>query len=136
MAAPYTTRVRGLREFYVGCARISRTLPRELQRELRDLAEPVASTARGHAEAEGWGPKAAGGIRATASAKAAAGAGGASVVQRNRKTTGDHPNFGPLQMRKALLPAAAEHEDEIVEGVERMLDRLTSEEGFGRGGIL
>jgi hypothetical protein len=47
-----------------------------------------------------------------------------------RKTTGHHPEFGALQMATVLIPALDQHEDQIVNGVERLFDRIANREGF------
>jgi len=49
---------------------------------------------------------------------------GAAVEQSIRKTTGRHPEYGALQMRKALLPALYMNEDRTVRQVEQALDRI------------
>lgn len=49
---------------------------------------------------------------------------GVAVDQRLRKTTGLHPEYGALQMRKALLPALAANQELIERELERALDRV------------
>lgn len=49
---------------------------------------------------------------------------GVSVEQSLRKTTGDRPSFGALQMRKALLPAVHEKEGEIEDEMEDAIDTV------------
>jgi hypothetical protein len=52
------------------------------------------------------------------------------VEQRRRKTTGQHPEFGSLQMRRALLPAMREEEPQVLEALENMLEGLGRSNGF------
>lgn len=58
------------------------------------------------------------------------GFGRAFVEQSRRRTTGQHPEYGALQMRRALLPALSEKQDEVVEQLDRMLGRLGGDYGF------
>jgi hypothetical protein len=56
---------------------------------------------------------------------------GVRVYQSLRKTTGKHPEYGALQMRRALIPARAEELPETERGVEHALDVVAAE--FNRG---
>ena len=58
---------------------------------------------------------------------------GVAVGQALRKTTGDRPQFGALQMKKALLPALYAHEQELERDLERALDQISRE--FDRRGV-
>ncbi len=49
---------------------------------------------------------------------------GVAVESRLRKTTGKHPEYGALQMRKALLPALDDNERQIEHRVEHAIDRI------------
>lgn len=49
---------------------------------------------------------------------------GVAVEQSLRKTTGKRPDYGALQMRKALLPAREEQHDKVERFVEDALDRM------------
>jgi len=49
---------------------------------------------------------------------------GVAVEQSLRKTTGKHPNFGGLQMRRALLPALDANEARTNQALEQALDRV------------
>lgn len=59
---------------------------------------------------------------------------GIAVEQSLRKTTGRHPEFGTLQMRRVLLPALAANERDTVRAVEDALDRICDR--FNHGGAL
>jgi hypothetical protein len=107
--------IRGLTEVVRGFNKVHRATSREIQRELKKAAEPVATSGR---EKISRYPGASTG---TINPRAA----GASVyvTQRARKVTGQRPDFGALQQRR-LDEALNEHEDEVERGVEAALDRL------------
>lgn len=50
-----------------------------------------------------------------------------AVEQSIRKTTGKHPEYGSLQMRRALLPALMANQVEMERELERTLDRISRE---------
>jgi hypothetical protein len=57
--------------------------------------------------------------------------GGSVFVEQSRgRTTGEHPEFGVLQMERALLPALSGREDEVTRSLEDMLDTLGRKGGF------
>lgn len=118
-----SVKVHGLRELNSALKKVDRELARELESELRDAAQLVAETARAKfsvidaRSAMGFRPR----IR---------GFGRVVVEQRRRRTTGQHPEFGSLQMRRALLPALREDEPKVIEAIEGMLDRLGHGAGF------
>jgi hypothetical protein len=47
-----------------------------------------------------------------------------------RKTTGDHPTYGGLQIRQMLEPALEQEEHNIEPQVSRMLNVLHARHGF------
>jgi len=57
---------------------------------------------------------------------------GVAVEQSLRKTTGKHPNYGGLQMRRALEPALDRNEDRTVREMEAALERVCDR--FNTGG--
>lgn len=59
---------------------------------------------------------------------------GVAVEQSLRRTTGTRPNFGGLQMRRALLPALERNEERTVRETEDALERICDR--FNRGGSL
>lgn len=131
-AAPFPARihVEGLRELNTAFGRVSKRLQRELQAELRNVAEPLAASVRRVAEEKNWGPRTVSGIRAGSTR-------GQVVIRQNRrKVTGARSDFGALQMREAFIPEAERWGPIVQRRLEVMLDRLTSENGFGRGGQL
>lgn len=115
-----TVRVSGLKEAQRALGNLDDAVKRELQRELRAVAEPVAARTRQKAQAQGWSDKTVSGIRAGSRL------GVAVVRQSRRKTTGTQPLFGAEQMREAFIPAAEESEPMVERSVELLLDRLTA----------
>jgi len=118
-----TLRVKGLRELNRALLRSDRELQKSVRKEIREVARIVADDARARfmptdpRTSMGMRPQVRGGFRAVAE-------------QRRRRTTGKHPEFGVLQMRRAFLPALAAKEDEVLERFERILDRL--EDGWDK----
>lgn len=116
-----TVYARGLRETIRAFNRLAVEVGPEIKRELLDLAEPVAVTARGFisrytgASTQTIGPRS-----STL---------GAYVTQRARKVTGQRGDFGTLQQRR-MEEALEQHVDDIGSGLEDALDRLTTSNGF------
>lgn len=121
--AAETIHVKGLREARSALKRYDREVSLGTDRALRAAAQLVAddATSRFSAidarSASGYRPR-------------TRGFSSVVVEQRLRKTTGQHPEYGSLQMRKALLPALAENEDRVVEALDSMLTTLAFKEGF------
>lgn len=111
-----TVRVRGLREFN----RAVRLAGPDSRRELRHAFVEVGEAVRREAS-ERFRP-----IDADSAAAyvVRSRARGIAVESRKRKTTGTRPDFGALQMRKALLPAASAEEHETERRLERAFDRV------------
>lgn len=59
---------------------------------------------------------------------------GIAVEQSLRKTTGFHPQFGALQMERALLPAQEAKQGEVEAAYERAIDKVADH--FERGHAL
>lgn len=117
-----TVRVRGLRELQRDFRRISKDLAKEVREGLKAAAEPVRQEA-----AELFNPvdaHSAAGYRVSVRQKVV------TVQQSRRRTTGQHPEYGSLQMRRALIPARSRREDEVVEAVDKVLAKLAGENGF------
>jgi len=116
-------KIHGLRELNAALHRYDRALGKDLDRALLEAGVLVAQSARSKFSA--IDTRSAGGFRARMR-----GFGRLVVEQRYGRTTGQHPEFGALQMRRALLPALREEEPYVFAAVEHMLDRLGHEEGF------
>lgn len=100
-----TVRVKGLREFQ----RAANKAEKETKKVVRDRLKEAGDVVRQEA-ARLFSPinaKSAAGYRTRARI------GSVFVEQSLRKTTGLHPRYGSLQMRRALLPALEAESDEV-----------------------
>jgi len=116
-----TVRVSGLREVNRAFKRIDASVVAEVKDELKKLAEPVAADSReriGHYAGA-----------STSTIKPYPTMKGVVVRQAQKKKTGKRGDFGALQMGH-LMSSLDDHEDQIVEGVEDLLDWLGRKEGF------
>lgn len=118
-----TVRVHGLRELNSALKRYDRELQRDLDASLLEAGLEISNLAA--AKFSFYDAKSAMGFRPRMR-----GFGRLVVEQRYRKTTGQHPEFGSLQMQKALLPARAQGEPMLVAKLEHTLDTLGRKEGF------
>lgn len=100
---------------------MSNDLKREVRDELKDVAKPVAESAKQKISRYR-------GAR-TASIRPRVTGRSAFVTQGARKVTGLRGDFGALQMG-LMIDALDEHKDEVVHGLEKMLDRLAGHNGF------
>lgn len=50
-----------------------------------------------------------------------------TVEQRRRRTTRKHPEFGVLQMRRALIPALRDNQEEVLASVNHAVDLMIRE---------
>lgn len=143
-----SVRVSGLRELVRDFNKMDRELGRDVQRELEDIARIVSDEAKDVVEREGLVDtgRLQKGIRPRVR--------GTTAIVENRakspkpkteraRTKGNYPYPGIYEFGRAggkrrpfLVPALENKESEVMAGLEQMLDRLTSRNGFGRGGIL
>lgn len=116
MAQPQTLRVRGYREFL----RASDRAGRESKKATRDVLKSVGEIVRveGARRFTKYDARSAAGYRVRVRQR------GVAVEQSLRKTTGKRPDYGALQMRKALLPALVSKEHEVERATERALDTI------------
>lgn len=134
-----TVAVHGLNQLMRDLGAMDKGLRRELQRELQDIASIVSDEAKRVARAENLheSGKLERGIRPRVR-------GAVAVVEDRAKRKGyAYPGiyeFGVSgkhhKRRPFLAPALENKQREVVRGLEDMLDRLTSRNGFGRGGNL
>lgn len=117
-----TIRVRGYRETARALQRVNKGAKLALYKGLRDAAEPIAADAR--SRLSGYtGMK-------TSSIRPRVGVRGVYITQGAKKVTGTRPDFGALQMKQGLLPAAYSRQDDIVTKVEEAFILLSASQGF------
>jgi hypothetical protein len=127
---PTAVHVRGLKELNRDFGKLSKSLQRELQAEVRKLAEPAADLIRREAAGHNFSAPTLAGIRPGSRR------GGAVVRQSRGKKTGTRADFGSIQYRLAFIPGAEEARPIVEKGVEDWLERITAENGLGIGGTL
>lgn len=130
---PPAVSVRGLRNVQAGFVNADREIRLGFRVGLRQVAEPVASTAEQLAASTirrigpRWSRMRIGITRTLV-----------YVAPRERGTRrrerSSRPNLAPLLMDRAMQPALDRHESEIVRGFEALLDHMA--DNFNRGGAL
>lgn len=113
---PNTVRVRGYREFVRACDRAGKESKKEVRdafRKVGDIVKVDAAARFAHID-----QRSAAGYRTVVRQR------GVAVEQRLGRTTGTRPDFGALQMRKALDPALAAKEGEIVKAFDDAIDKV------------
>jgi len=109
-------KVTGYRELLRACQRADRGTRNEVRRAFRQVGEIVRADAA--EDFASYSAKSAAGFKVRVRQR------GVAVEQSLRKTTGKHPEWGALQMTKALLPARARDEALIELQFELALDRV------------
>lgn len=108
-------RVIGLKELIRDLKAAEAEVAKELRRELKQVGDVVRVDAAGRlAEYD---------VRSAAGLRVRARGASVFVVQSLRKTTGLRPDWGELQVTRALLPAMADNEGEVYAGAEAALER-------------
>lgn len=118
----YSVRLKGYRETMRALNRVDKETRKTLLDSLKRGADPIAQDAR--QRLSGYA-----GL-STATIQPRAVASGVYVTQKRGKKTGTRPDFGSLQMRVGLIPAAAANQDHVRDMVEDAFDRLSRREGF------
>jgi hypothetical protein len=113
-----TLRVEDFEKFMLIIAKADRATKKALRDEVRQAGTAVRDDAKG--KFDRYDPKSAAGYRVVVRQR------GVAVEQKYRKTTGQHPKFGTLQMTKALLPALDENTDNTTRAVNAALDRIAA----------
>jgi hypothetical protein len=123
MAQGATLRIENYRQFMQTLARADKATRKAVRDELRQSGEHVrVDSARLFATTD---PRSAAGYRVRVRQR------GVAVEQSLRRTTGKHPQFGTLQMRRALLPSLYGNEDRTVRELEQAMTRIAAR--FNRG---
>lgn len=118
-----TVRVKGVNELVRACGGYRGALAKEVRAGVLEAAKLVSDDARSRfARIDS---RSAMGLRPQAKAS-----GRALVRQRYGRVTGNRGDFGALQMRRALLPALAAKRPQVIDALDRMLDRLGGDAGF------
>jgi len=111
-----TVRVKGLREFVRACDHAGKETKREVRNTFREVGDIVkVEAARRFEDVDA---RSAAGFRTVVRQR------GVSVEQKYRKTTGQHPEFGALQMRKALIPALDFESGQVERKLENAIDKV------------
>lgn len=118
----FTLKVKGYREVTRALNKVDKGTRKAMLDGLKEAAKPVAEDAR--SKLAGYA-----GIN-TGSIQPRAVANGVYITQKQGKKTGARPDFGALQMRRGLLPAAYDGQDEFRSRVEDSLDHLIGRAGF------
>lgn len=126
--AARTVRVKGLRDLQRDFRRLSKDLSKEVRDGLREAADPVRQEATRRFTADIT--DAFSSVESAVGYRVVVRQRGVAVEQSKRRTTGLRPDFGRLQMRKALEPALDSKQDQVVKGVEKVLDKLAGDNGF------
>lgn len=108
--------VKGYRELMRATALADKQSKRTIREEFRQVGERVRQEAA--VSFASVSPRTAAGYRTRVRQR------GIAVEQSLRKTTGTRPDFGRLQMRRALLPALYGNADNLERDLERALDRV------------
>lgn len=114
--AEATVNVRGLKELQRDLRKANGEVAKQVRDELRAAAEPVRAQAQ--TLFSGVDERSASGYRVAVRAR------GVAVEQKLRRSTGLRPDFGQLQMRRALIPALEAKTADVEKGLLDMLDRL------------
>ena len=123
---PGAVEVRGLRELDRAFLEVSKDVRTGMRKELREVAEPVRSAAE---------ELAAGGIRNIGDRWSRMRVGVTSkmvyVAPKARRRGGSpRKNLAVLLLTRALEPALAQHQEEVVHRIEGWLDGLIDKNGF------
>lgn len=114
--AQSTTRVRGLKEFIRAANKAEKETRKTVHLKLREAGDVVRVEARQRFDR--YSVKSASGFRIRSRV------GGVFVEQSLRKTTGQHPEYGNLQMVRALEPALDAKQGEVERRLEQAMDEL------------
>ena len=118
MATDTVIRVTGYTQVVKGLRDVDKATRKEVRDDLRHAGDAVKQGAA--ARFASIDAKTAAGYRTYVRQR------GVSVEQSLRKTTGKHPQFGTLQMVRALIPSLDANEEKTAAAVEESLDRIAA----------
>ena len=116
MPQAQTIRIRGYRDFLVATARADRESKRYVRETFRQVGDVVRQEAAGRFASTD--------VRSAAGYRTRVRQRGVVVEQSIGKSTGTRPDFGALQMRRALLPSLMSNADTLESELEKALDRV------------
>lgn len=125
MAQGATLKVDGYRQLMQALARSDKKSRKAVRDELRRAGE--------HVRVDAGGRFASTDARSATGYKTRVRQRGVAVEQSLRRTTGEHPEFGALQMRRALVPALEDNEERTVRELEQALERVCDRFNHGGG---
>lgn len=114
--AKETIRVKGFREFLKACQHAPKDTKRFVRDAFRQVGEQVRSDAADRFKTID--------SRSAAGYKTRVRQRGVAVEQSIRKTTGLHPEYGSLQMRRALIPALQSNADDTTRAMEDAMEKV------------
>jgi hypothetical protein len=114
-----TLRVTGYRDLLRAVARSDASTKRRVRSAFRQVGEDVRQDAT--ARFSSIDEHSAAGYRVRVRQR------GVAVEQSLRKTTGTRPDYGALQMRKALLPALATKASDVDRRMQKALDEIADD---------
>ena len=117
----------GYREIMRAVKDLDAGLARTVRNRLKKAAEPVAEETRQEVSVYPGASVSTIGPRISAR--------GVFVTQRKRKVTGEHPEFGNLQMG-IMIKALEDNQDKILREIDDAIDDLARHEGFSQGGFI
>lgn len=117
-----SVKVKGQRDLVRAFRSMEKDVAKETRKGLKDAAEPVRREAQARFSVHS--------IKSAAGFRVAVRTRGVAVEQRLSRTTGAHPEWGALQMETALIPARESKTDEVIDALEKVLDRLGDRNGF------
>jgi hypothetical protein len=122
MSGEFKVITHGFFELEAALTRVVLEVDPVLSKALRALAEPVKKEAQ--ASARSWSDGGPGQSATAAGIRIRRRKLDIRVEQGARKTTGQHGNYGGVQMRHFFEPALASHQTEIGAGAERVIAKL------------
>lgn len=109
--------VTGVRELVRAADAAGKETKKAVRDRLRQMAQPILQEARARLSVYDARSAARLGVSVRRT-------GTVSVEQRQRTTTGQHPQFGSLQMKRVLLPALASNQENVMREFEAAVDDI------------